>query len=182
MSLKIREATLEDAPRLLEIYTPYVENTDITFEYVPPTIEEFQERMKNVMIKFPYLVILSDDQIIGYAYASDYRTRIAYQYVSELSIYIDNNFHHMHAGTILYQKLMDILKKQNYQIVYACITYPNDASIAFHKKLGFEQIAYFKNCGFKQNHWLDMIWMEKRINEQSDRQDIINYNELEKNQ
>lgn len=173
--LKIRDVTLEDAHKLVEIYAPYVLNTDVTFEYDVPSVEEFKQRIINITKKYPYYVIENNDVIVGYAYASDYRSRKAYQYVCELSIYIDQNYHGKQVGTMLYNQLLETLKSLNYQKVYACITYPNDKSIAFHNKFGFEQIAYFKECGYKQNQWLDMIFMEKRINEKENLKDIKLY-------
>ncbi|MBS5114977.1 MAG: N-acetyltransferase [Erysipelotrichaceae bacterium] len=175
----IRTATLDDAKELLDIYTPYVINTDITFEYDVPSLDVFKNRMATVLKKFPYLVALNEDEkIIGYAYASEYRSRQAYQYVCELSIYIDQAYRHQHVGTLLYRRLIEILKELHYQKVYACITYPNEDSIAFHEKLGFSQIGYFKECGFKHDHWLDMVWLEKRINLKEERLNIINYRDF----
>ena len=78
MKIEIRYAKLEDAPRLVEIYRYYVEKTAITFEYEVPSIEEFQQRMIHVMEKYPYLVAKVDDQIVGYAYASTFNVRVAY--------------------------------------------------------------------------------------------------------
>ena len=96
----IRTATLDDAKELLDIYTPYVINTDITFEYHVPSLDVFKNRMATVLKKFPYLVALNEDEkIIGYAYASEYRSRQAYQYVCELSIYIAVSYTHLTLPT-----------------------------------------------------------------------------------
>ena len=70
MEIKIEPAKKEDARRLLEIYTPYILNTAITFEYTIPSVEEFAQRIENTLINYPYLVAKKDDLIIGYAYTS----------------------------------------------------------------------------------------------------------------
>lgn len=90
MKIEIRYAKLEDATRLVEIYRYYVEKTAITFEYKVPSIEEFQQRMIHVMEKYPYLVAKVDDQIVGYAYASTFNVRVAYDWCVETSIYLDH--------------------------------------------------------------------------------------------
>lgn len=74
----IRNAVLEDAPRLLEIYGYYVQNTAITFEYTVPSLEEFQGRMKNITKRYPYLVVERDGVILGYSYATAFVGRAAY--------------------------------------------------------------------------------------------------------
>ena len=90
-SINIRNANLEDAPRILEIYTYYVENTVITFEYEVPSLEEFENRMRNTMKKYPYLVIERNGKIEGYSYAGSFVGRAAYDWACELTIYLDHN-------------------------------------------------------------------------------------------
>lgn len=161
--MKIRLVRLEDAKALLEIYKPYVLETTITFEYVVPMLAEFENRIKKTIQEFPYYVALENDKIIGYAYAGRYKERRAYDWGCELSIYLDASYHSQGVGKALYTKLLDQLKAMHYQVVYACITYPNEKSIRFHERFGFKQIAYFEACGYKFDQWCDMIWMEKRI-------------------
>lgn len=76
MNIKFRLAQLSDAEDLLNIYAPYVKNTDITYEYEVPSIDEFRRRMENVLSKFPYIVAIVDDKIAGYVYASIYKMRL----------------------------------------------------------------------------------------------------------
>lgn len=79
--IEVRDATLKDAKRLLEIYDYYVKNTAITFEYDTPGIKEFKKRMRKTMQRYPYRVILSDGEIKGYAYAGAFVGRAAYDWV-----------------------------------------------------------------------------------------------------
>ena len=85
----IREATLYDADRLLEIYSYYVEKTAITFEYDTPSVEEWASRMNRIMERFPFLVIEQDGEIQGYAYAAPFVGRAAYDWSCEMTIYLD---------------------------------------------------------------------------------------------
>ena len=89
--IAIRQATLVDAKRFLEIYDYYVKNTAITFEYDTPSLAEFQSRMERTMKRYPYLVAMDGQRVEGYAYAGILKERAAYQYSCELSIYLDHN-------------------------------------------------------------------------------------------
>ena len=87
----IRNAELEDVNRILEIYAYYVKNTAITFEYVVPTVEEFLDRMKHTMKKYPYIVIEKDGKIQGYAYAGAFIGRPAYDWSCEMTVYLNHS-------------------------------------------------------------------------------------------
>lgn len=161
----LREATIEDAAALLSIYAPYVTDTPITFEYEIPSVEEFSHRISSTLTRYPYLVAEMDGVAAGYAYASAFHPRAAYGWCAETSIYLSNSLHGQGIGTLLYQKLEQILSAQHILNLNACITYPNPKSIAFHEKFGYTPTAHFHNCGFKLNRWYDMIWMEKMLGE-----------------
>ena len=89
--INIREAKLADAPRLLEIYAPYVEETAISFEYLVPTREEFEGRISRIVSKYPYLVAEREGRIVGYAYASEFKGREAFRWTVETSVYVERN-------------------------------------------------------------------------------------------
>ena len=165
MEVKIDVAKCEDAKRLLEIYAPYVLNTAITFEYDVPSIAEFKQRINNTLNKYPYLVAKVNDKIVGYAYTSELKKRVAYDWAVETSIYIDNNYRNLGIGRILYHELEKISKRQNILNMNACIAIPDEGSVAFHQRLGYCQIAHFHQCGYKFDKWYDMIWMEKMLGE-----------------
>ena len=125
--VKIRMATEKDAAKLLEIYAYYVENTAITFEWDVPSISEFADRIKNTLQKYPYYVATvtknDKEKIIGYAYASAFKTRAAYDWAVETSIYIDKDCRRSGTGKLLLEKLESTLQKQNITNVNACIAY-----------------------------------------------------------
>lgn len=177
--MNIRIATSDDAKELLNIYKYYVENTAITFEYDVPSIEEFSGRIKNTLKKYPYLIAENEDGIYGYAYASAFKSRQAYDWAVETSIYVKNGDSRHGVGTLLYNELEKYLKMQNIINVNACIAYPNEKSEEFHKKFGYKTIAHFTKCGYKFGKWHDMIWMEKFIGEHTDTpKSVVPFSEL----
>ena len=161
--LRIRIATPEDAARLVAIYAPYVENTSITFEYIVPSAEEFADRIRHTLTRYPYLVAELDGEPAGYAYASAFKSRAAYDWSVETSIYVSRDLRSSGVGSLLYEKLEEYLTAQHVCNVCACITYPNPPSIAFHEKHGYKTVAHFHASGYKQDAWHDMIWMEKTL-------------------
>lgn len=161
--MNIRIITPADAPQLLQIYAPYVEKTSITFEYEVPSVADFAERIRRTLEKYPYLAAEEDHIILGYAYASAFKTRAAYAWSAETSIYIREDMGHRGIGTELYRALEKVLTMQNVCNLCACIAYPNPSSISFHERFGYKTVAHFHASGFKQNAWSDMIWMEKEL-------------------
>ena len=168
----IRSAKPGDAGRLVEIYSYYVENTAITFEYDVPSQDEFAARIGNTLKKYPYLVLEEDGVIQGYAYAGVFKDRAAYSRSCELSVYLDRNAAGRGYGRALYEALESALKARGIVNVYACIAYPiaedeylTKNSAQFHQHLGFKKVGEFNKCAYKFNRWYNMIWMEKFIGE-----------------
>ena len=170
--ITIRSAELSDAGRLLEIFDYYVQNTAITFDYETPSLETFRQRMVHTLERYPYLVILVDDRIEGYAYAGPFVGRAAYSWSCELTIYLDHNVQKQGLGRILYEALEARLNAMGILNLYACIGYPEQEdeylttnSADFHAHLGFVNVGEFHQCGYKFGRWYHMIWMEKIIGE-----------------
>lgn len=168
--IRIRSVTEEDAEELLEIYAPYVRNTAITYEYEVPSAEEFKSRIRKITEKFPYICITDGKRIYGYAYASSFHERAAYQWCAELSIYLDTDSHGKGYGRILYGELESRLKEIGIKNIYACIAYPDEDderltmnSVNFHTHMGFRKVGDFKSCANKFGRWYNMLWMEKII-------------------
>lgn len=172
MNTVIRQATIEDAKDILKIYSPYVLETAITFEYEVPTLEEFVDRIRKIIEKYPYLVAEVKGEVVGYAYASTFKDRAAYDWCVETSIYLAKNMRGKGIGKMLYEALEEALKKQNILNANACITYAEaedeyhtNGSMHFHEKMGYRLIGRFHQCGYKFGKWYDMIWMEKMLGE-----------------
>lgn len=161
--LTIRLARESDAQELLKIYEPYVKGTVISFEYDVPTVQEFAARIRNILKKYPYFMALTGDEIVGYAYASPFKPRAAYEWAVETSIYVRSNLKGRGVGGRLYRALEEALGRMNIQNLNACIAYPNPESVGFHERLGYRIIGHFSKCGYKLDAWHDMVWMEKFI-------------------
>lgn len=178
--IEIRNATLEDAERILEIYDYYVKNTAVTFEYETPSVEEFKERMEKTMKRYPYLVILRDGRVEGYAYAGPFVGRAAYDWSCEMTVYLDHNAQKCGMGRKVYEALENALHGMGILNLYARIGYPekNDEylttnSADFHEHMGFIKVGEFHHCGYKFNRWYNMIWMEKIIGKHQDMQKSV---------
>lgn len=163
MNTNIRPAVPADAAALLAIYRPYVEETAVTFEYEVPTAEEFARRILDFSGFYPYLVWEEDGQILGYAYAHRHKERAAYQWNVELSIYLAKDVCRQGIGSRLYGALIELLLLQGVQNFYGCVTMPNDASDALHKKMGFKLCSLWHHCGYKLGKWHDVAWYEMNI-------------------
>lgn len=170
--IAVRDATMEDAERILEIYDYYVKNTAITFEYVTPSAREFKKRMERTMSRYPYLVIERDGIVQGYAYADSFIDRAAYDWSCETTIYLDHRGLKSGMGRTIYEALESKLRKMGILNLYACIAFPevNDQylttnSADFHAHMGFVKAGEFHKCGYKFERWYHMIWMEKIIGE-----------------
>ena len=158
----IRIAAIEDVPEMLAIYAPYVENTTVSFEYEPPTLEEFTRRFCTYTRQFPWLVWEEDGKILGYAYASAPFTRAAYGWCAEPTVYLRPEARGKGIAARLYAVLEEILWRQGYQVLYALVCGENGPSRRFHEKQGYHKTAEFPGIGFKMGRWLSLIWYEKR--------------------
>ena len=166
--MRIRSATPEDAARLLEIYSYYVEKTAISFEYAVPSLAEFTNRIANTLKKYPYLVVEEEGVAQGYAYAGPFKERAAYDRSCELSIYLARDAKGRGYGRKLYETLERELKAKGVMNLYACIADPiiedeylTKNSEQFHRHLGFVKVGDFHKCAYKFGRWYNMIWMEK---------------------
>ncbi|SHK64942.1 phosphinothricin acetyltransferase [Selenomonas ruminantium] len=169
-NITIRPATPEDAADILAIYSYYVEKTAITFEIDVPSLSEFQARITKTLTKYPYLAAIRDEHIVGYAYASTFKDRAAYDHSVELTIYLSPNECGQGTGRKLYTALEKALSSMGIINLYACIgdpltedEYLTHNSENFHAHLGFTKVGTFHKCGRKFGRWYNMIWMEKFI-------------------
>ena len=160
----IRNATAADAPAMLAIYAPYVENSTYTFEYTIPSEEAFLARFREITLQFPWLVWEENGRVLGYAYGSLPFARAAYAWAGEVSIYLAADAQGRGIGRKLYTALEKFMEYQGYRVLYAIITEENNVSLAFHKALGYREAGVFSQCGLKFNRWLSVVWMEKHLN------------------
>ena len=160
---EIRPASKSDCQPMLDLYTPIIEHTATSFEYQVPSAEQFQARISNIQQQYPWLVCTKDSQVAGYAYAGPHRGRKAYQWSTELSVYINPKFHRRGIARALYTALVDILKLQGYYTALAGISLPNEASVTFHETFGFTPVGIYQNIGYKFGVWHSVGWWEYTI-------------------
>lgn len=168
--IRIRFATVDDAPELLAIYTPYVEQTAVTFECSVPTVEEFTARITRTLERYPYLVVEQGGIIVGYAYVGPFKTREAYDWSVETSVYVRRDIRRSGVGRLLYETLERVLAAQGILNLNACVAhteqpdeYLNRDSVAFHERLGYRIVGEFHQCAHKFGRWYNIVWMEKSI-------------------
>jgi L-amino acid N-acyltransferase YncA len=160
MSLILRAATLGDISAITDIYSHYVCNSVATFEEVPPSIDEMADRFRDIQSRaLPYLVAVLDDRIIGYAYASPYKTRSAYRFTVEDSIYIDADYIGKGYGKLLLQKLIIDCTALGLKQMLAVISSTTPDSMKLHEKFGFLPAGLLPKVGYKFDTWLDVSIM-----------------------
>ena len=160
----IRNATPLDAFSICQIYNPYVLETHVTFEEVPVSSEEMAHRIRQVLGEgLPWLVLEEEGKVIGFSRAVRWRERSAYRFSVESSIYLDPAHTRRGLGILLYSELLSQLKTLGVHVVLAGIAQPNPASLALHRKLGYEKVAHFKEVGWKFARWIDVEYWELLI-------------------
>jgi phosphinothricin acetyltransferase len=160
MNATIRLAERRDVPGILEIYTPFILNTAVTFEEIVPDEESFWKRIQEIMTELPFLVCEIDRRIAGYAYASAYRSRASYRWSKEVSVYVHPDFHRKRVANALYTSLHELVRFQGIANLLAIITMPNESSVAFHEHFGYVKCGEFSKVGYKLNEWQNVGWFE----------------------
>ncbi len=167
MTKSIRLARKEDAEQMLGIYAPIIRDTAISFELELPTVCEFENRVAEYLDVGPWLVCESEDRVVGYAYASRHRSREAYQWSVEVSVYVAESQHRSGVGRALYTSLIKCLRLQGFYNAYAGITLPNTASVALHENLGFQPVGVYRDVGFKLGQWHSVGWWSLALQDDS---------------
>ena len=151
----LRLARPDDAAGVRAIYGPFCD-TPVSFEATPPTIDEVRQRIVKTLDRFPWLVAADDNSILGYAYARPFRDRVAYQWSTEVSVYVDPARQRGGVGRALYTALFRVLVLQGYANAYAGVTLPNAASVGLHEALGFTPVGVYRRAGYKLGAWHDV--------------------------
>ncbi len=167
----IREVRLEDAARLAEIYSFYVLKTAVSFECSAPTVEEFEDRIRQTVEKYPYLVCEADNKIVGFAYAGEYNACDSYESTATVSIYLDRFYRRLGIGTALYDTLEKRLHDIGIVNIMAGVAYRKREDIylthesyKFHLKMGYSPVTRMKSVGKKFDRCYDLLWMQKKTN------------------
>lgn len=162
-SPRLRLATPDDASAIAAIYAPVLHNTAISFEVEEVSAEEMEDRVATTLLQYPWLVAEADGDVLGYAYAAQHRTRAAYGWSTDVSVYLAARARRRGLGRALYTALLDVLTAQGYANAFAGITLPNAASVQLHKSLGFVTIGVYRSVGWKLGRWHDVGWWQRRL-------------------
>lgn len=152
----IRTTHTSDAAAICNIYNYYIENTTTTFEEVAISVDDMHTRITHSLDKYAHIVYLDNNEIVGFAYATSWRTREAYRFSTETTVYLKQGHEGKGFGTLLYRELIRELKNKGFHLIIGCITIPNEQSIRLHEKLGFKKAGHFNQAGWKFNKWLDV--------------------------
>lgn len=161
--MKVRTATSSDATAIQAIYAPIVEHTAISFEEVPPTINEIAGRIEETLLGYPYLVAEQGGRVVGYAYAGPHRTRAAYRSSVDVTIYVAEGARQMGVGRQLYGVLLPDLAGRGFHAAFAGITLPNAGSVRLHEMMGFNPLGVYREVGRKFGHWHDVGWWQRLL-------------------
>ncbi len=156
----IRVVTLEDSKEIAEIYNYYILNSVTTLEETLVDEDEFRERIRSTHSKLPWLVYEKDNELIGYAYGSEWKSRSGYKHCVESTVYLKNGATKMGVGSLLYKELIKQLTEMDFHAIIGGISLPNKGSVALHEKFGYEKVAQFKEVGYKFNTWVDVGYWE----------------------
>ncbi len=166
MTLKLRPATVADIPAIQEIYAESVLNGVATYELVPPDGAEMEARFRTITgLGYPYIVGEEDEKIAGYAYASAFRTRAAYRFLVEDSIYIAPQFRGRGLGRMLLDRLVADCTALGFRQMVAVIGGAHPASIGVHRAAGFQSTGRMQATGWKFGRWLDTELMQLALGE-----------------
>ena len=160
--MKVRPATHDDLPGILEIYNEAVLNTTASYDYEPRTLEHriawFEDHVKN---NYPVLVAANDQgRVVGWSALNRYHDRKGYQFTTENSVYVAADQRGRGLGKLLMKPLIEAARQRGLHAILAGIDAENEASIRLHASFGFVKVAHFRQVGFKFGRWLDVIYME----------------------
>lgn len=159
----VRIATEADARAIAAIYEPYVRETAVSFEEVPPSPDEMARRLASTLETYPYLVYEAGDGVLGYAYGSAHRAKPAYRWSVETTVYVARHAHRRGIGRALYAELLHLLTRQGFHSAFAGIVPPNDKSVRLHEAMGFEYLGNFPEIGFKHGELHDLGWWRRTL-------------------
>jgi phosphinothricin acetyltransferase len=161
---EIRAADVGDAAAIAAVYAPHVESSVVSFEEVAPDADEMRRRMLAAP-RLPWYVAIRSGDVVGYCYASHHKTRAAYRWSVDVSVYLAASEHRRGTGRRLYETLLPELAALGYVNAYAGVTLPNPASVGLHEAMGFTPVGVYTGVGFKQGSWHDVGWCQRALTE-----------------
>lgn len=165
MMHRVRDATQHDAAACAAVYAPYVTGTAVSFETVPPSVEEMGARIAAARRSHAWLVLEIDGEVAGFAYGSRFKDRAAYRWSVEVSVYLRPGLSRSGGGRALYAVLLPRLAARGYRAAFAGMTEPNEASAGLHRAMGFEPVGTYRRVGWKNGAWHDVTWLQRSLSD-----------------
>ena len=166
--MKFRKIRREDIETCLNWYNYYIENSTATFETEPLSLQEFASRIEQITARYPWIVMETEEGIVGYAYLSPFMTRSAYDWTAEVSLYLDQKQRYHGYGKLLFEEIIRIAREEGYRNLISVITSENKPSMSMHDALGFVKSGEYPSFGFKFGRWLGVSCYTKVINDMVD--------------
>ena len=157
----LRKAEVSDLEEILKINNHEILHSTINYDFVAKTLKEQTEwfNQKN-LAGFPVLVAIFDGEIAGFATYGTFRPKPGYRFTVEHSVYLGQNFRGKGIGTLLLSEQIKIATEAGFHTMVGGIDSSNERSYLFHQKLGFKEVARFREVGHKFGQWLDIIFMQ----------------------
>jgi phosphinothricin acetyltransferase len=152
-----------DGAACAAIYAPFVSDTVISLEEVPPSPEELAARIERISRTHPWLIAELDGDSVGFAHASPHHQRAAYRWAADVTVYLADGVRRRGIGRGLYEALLELLVRQGVHVACAGITLPNEASVGLHEALGFVPVGVYRRIGFKHGRWRDVGWWQREL-------------------
>jgi L-amino acid N-acyltransferase YncA len=160
----VRAAGSGDAEAIAAIYNHFVAETVVTFEEDPVAVAEMARRIEATRSSgFPWLVTELDQQVVGYAYAAPWKSRSAYRFACEVTVYLAPDRGGRGLGSALYAALFPLLDAKGLHVAIGGISLPNEASVALHERFGMHKVAHFEQVGFKLGRWVDVGYWQRTL-------------------
>ncbi|WP_138760746.1 arsinothricin resistance N-acetyltransferase ArsN1 family B [Modestobacter altitudinis] len=161
---EVRPADVADAAAIAEVYRPYVTDSVASFETVAPDAGDLAQRMLSAS-RLPWFVACRDGAVVGYAYAARHRSREAYRWSVDCSVYLTAGERGAGTGRALYARLLPELAALGHVTAFAGIALPNPASVGLHTAVGFTPVGVYRAAGFKSGRWHDVGWWQRPLRE-----------------
>jgi L-amino acid N-acyltransferase len=161
----VRIATPQDIPAITEIYNDVIRNTTAVYHYESLTLDNRRAWLEDkVNHKFPVFVAEEAGKVLGFSTYGAFRAAPAYLHTVENTIHVHRECRGQGVGKLLMPPIIEAARKQGMHTMVAGVDASNTGSIRFHSSFGFEQVAHFKQVGFKFNRWLDLVFMQLMLN------------------
>ncbi|MGL4805709.1 MAG: GNAT family N-acetyltransferase [Bacteroidales bacterium] len=165
MNIRIKEYQPVYIEQILSIYAYYVQNTSVTFDMEVPLLEDYTRKFELITRKYPCLMAVDGDEVVGFAYGSVFRDKAAFDKTVELTIYLKSSHEKKGIGSRLMKSLLDKLVEKSFRMAVSVITVPNAGSDKLHDSFGFQKMGVLPNAGYKFDQYWDVIYMYKDLSE-----------------